>query len=76
MFKLISSCISDTKFCSIFSAKIIPISRIFDKYERLHPFHFVSVLYRTYNLSPLAQVCISNTTPVLIVNGTYSIASV
>ena len=40
-----SSCISDTKFFwftqtfrSIFSPKIIAISKIFDEYERLHPF--------------------------------------
>ena len=49
---------------SIFSAKIIPISRIFDKYKRLRP--FASVLYRTYNLLPLARICISDTTLALV----------
>ena len=33
-------------FRSIFSPKIIPIARIFDEHERLHP--FASVLYWTY----------------------------
>ena len=56
-------------FSLIFSPKIIPISRIFDEYERFHPFvsqvptiFAADVLYRTYNVSPSARVCISDTT--------------
>ena len=56
--------------------KIIPISRIFDEYERLHPFVsqiFYNIRVRVVlDIQPLAlyiasaRVCISDTTRLLI----------